>query len=151
MSTLDTTIRLGRFITAELIGPKIPAFKNRFVGSLFITIPAFYLGYTGTYNIIWPMFGASNQLVAALTLLVVTSYLVGVKKPTKYTLYPAIFMIVTTIAALVYQGYNFLFGASPNFILGITAVILIILAVVVAGEAKKILTKVSDMDTAAKA
>lgn len=151
MTTLDTTIRLGRFLAAELIGPSVPLLKNRLAGSIFIVVPAFYLGYTGTYNIIWPMFGASNQLVAALALLVVTTYLVGVKKPTKYTLYPAIFMIVTTIGALIYQGYNFLFGKSPNYVLGITAVVLIILAAIVAGEAKKILSKVTDARTDIKA
>jgi len=151
MTTLDTTIRLGRFLAAELIGPSVPLLKNRFAGSIFIVVPAFYLGYTGTYNIIWPMFGASNQLVAALALLVVTAYLVGVKKPTKYTLYPAIFMIVTTIGALIYQGYNFLFGKNPNYVLGITAVVLIILAAIVAGEAKKILSKVTDSKTDIKA
>lgn len=147
MTTLDTTIRLGRFVAAELVGPYVPVLKNRFIGSLFITVPAFYLGYTGTYNIIWPMFGAANQLVAALTLLVVTAYLVGVKKPTKYTLYPAIFMIITTIGALVYQGYNFTFGSNPNYILGLTSLVLIILAVVVALEAKNILIKVDDAST----
>ncbi|AZR73716.1 carbon starvation protein CstA [Anoxybacter fermentans] len=147
MTTLDTTIRLGRFITSELLGPTIPILKNRLAGSLFITIPAFYLGYTGTYNIIWPMFGASNQLVAALALLVITAYLVGVKRPTKYTLYPAIFMIITTLGALVYQGYNFLFSDKPNFILGFTSILLIILAVIVAGEARKILTKEIDVES----
>mgnify|MGYP000014709530 CR=1 FL=1 len=151
MTTLDTTVRLGRFLAAELIGPSVPLLKNRLAGSIFIVVPAFYLGYTGTYNVIWPMFGASNQLVAALALLVVTAYLVGVKKPTKYTLYPAIFMIATTIGALIYQGYNFLFGKSPNYVLGITAVVLIILAVIVAGEAKKILSKVTDARTDIKA
>ncbi len=141
MTTLDTTIRLGRFVAAELIGPKIPIMKNRFVGSISIAIPAFYLGYTGTYNIIWPMFGAANQLVAALALLVITAYLVGVKKPTKYTLYPAVFMIVTTIAALLYQGYHHLFGKTPNYVLGITSIILIVLAIIVGKEAKEILDR----------
>ncbi|KPU26952.1 carbon starvation protein CstA [Caloranaerobacter sp. TR13] len=147
MTTLDTTIRLGRFIASELIGPKVPAMKNRYVASLFIAIPAFYLGYTGTYSIIWPMFGASNQLVAALALLVITAYLVGVKKPTKYTLYPAIFMIITTCGALVYQGYHHLFGDKPNYVLGITSIVLLILAIVVAGEAKDILTKSKQTDS----
>lgn len=139
MTTLDTTVRLGRFIAAELIGPVIPPLKSRMVGSLFIVIPAFYLGYTGTYNIIWPMFGASNQLVAALALLVITAYLVGVKKPAKYTLYPAVIMILTTFVALIYQGYNHFFGPNPNMVLGITSIVLLILAVLVAGEAKKVL------------
>ncbi|TDX48028.1 carbon starvation protein A [Orenia marismortui] len=138
MTTLDTCIRLGRLLTAELIAPKIPALNNKFLASLFIAIPAFFFGYTGTYNIIWPVFGAANQLIAALSLLVITAYLVGVKKPTKYTLYPAIFMILTTIGALVYQGYQFLFKDNPDYILGFTAIGLIILALVVADEAKKI-------------
>ncbi|MTI67256.1 MAG: carbon starvation protein A [Firmicutes bacterium] len=145
MTTLDTTIRLARFITAELIGPKVPIFKkSRLAGSLFVTIPAFYLGYTGTYSIIWPMFGASNQLVAALALLVVTAYLVGVKKPAKYTLYPAVFMIVTTIAALIYQGYHHLFVGEINLVLGITSIVLIILSLVVGKEAKDILDKAKE-------
>ncbi len=140
MTTLDTTVRLGRFVSAELIGAKLPFMKNRLAGSLLIIIPAFYLGYTGTYNVIWPMFGAANQLVAALALLVVTAYLVGVKKPTKYTLYPAIFMILTTLAALIYQGYGHFFGSSPNYVLGTTSAVLFVLAIVVAGEAWKILS-----------
>lgn len=146
MTTLDTTVRLGRFVASELIGPKIPALKNRYVGSLFMIIPAFYLGYTGTYGIIWPMFGAANQLVAALALLVATAYLVGVKKPTKYTLYPAIFMLLTTFAALIFQGYNHFFGPKPNLILGITCIVLFVLAILVAGEAKNILSAKSQDD-----
>ncbi|MBM7622557.1 carbon starvation protein A [Sporohalobacter salinus] len=144
MTTLDTTIRLGRFITSELIGPSIPALKNRFLGSLIFTIPAFYLGYTGTYNVLWPMFGASNQLVAALTLLVITSYLVGIKKPTKYTLYPALLMIITAIGALCYQGYNFFLGTNPDYILGISSILLIILSLIVGSEAKKILRQADE-------
>lgn len=144
MTTLDTTVRLGRFVCAELMGDKMPALKNRYVGSLFVIVPAFYLGYTGTYNIIWPMFGAANQLVAALALLVATAYLVGVKKPTTYTLYPAIFMLVTTFAALLYQGYNHFFGPKPNMVLGTTCVVLFVLAIMVAGEAKGILSGASD-------
>ncbi|MDI3535242.1 MAG: carbon starvation protein [Thermosediminibacterales bacterium] len=151
MTTLDTTIRLGRFVAAELIGPSVPAFKNRFVGSLAIVLPAFYLGYTGSYSIIWPMFGAANQLIAALALLIITAYLVGVKRPTKYTMYPALFMIVTTLAALIYQGYGHFFGPKPNYVLGITSVVLFILALIVAGEAKKILSKTPDAEPNIKA
>ncbi|OCL27206.1 carbon starvation protein CstA [Orenia metallireducens] len=141
MTTLDTCIRLGRMISAELVGPKVPLLKNKFAGSIFIAIPAFFVGYTGTYNIIWPIFGAANQLIGALSLLVITAYLVGVKKPTKYTLYPAIFMVITTIASLLYQGYNFLVKSNPDYILGGTAIVLIVLAVVVADEARKIVTQ----------
>lgn len=134
MTTLDTSVRLTRFITTEMLGEKMPIFKNRWAASLFPVILAYLLGASGKWQVIWPMFGASNQLVAALALLVATAYLLSKGKPGKYTLYPAIFMLVTTIAALVYQGYNFLV-VKQNFILGITAIILIILALVVSSDA----------------
>ncbi len=140
MTTLDTSVRLNRFITTELFGEKMPVFKNRWVASLTSVVLAYLLGSSGKWSVIWPMFGASNQLVAALALLVATAYFLSKGKPSKYTLYPGIFMLVTTVAALVYQGYDFLI-VKGNMILGITAVILIILSLVVAADAWKMFKK----------
>jgi carbon starvation protein len=95
------------------------------------------LGATEGYKAIWPVFGASNQLVAALALVVVSSYLVGIKRPTKFTLYPAYFMLSTTLAALFFQGYNFF--KTESYLLGIVSLILIILAVVIVYDARSIL------------
>jgi len=83
------------------------------------------------------VFGASNQLVAALALVVVSSYLVGIKRPTKFTLYPAYFMLFTTLAALIFQGYNFF--RAESYLLGVVSVILIILALVIVYDARFIL------------
>jgi carbon starvation protein len=137
LTTLDTGTRIGRFITTELLGKKVPLLQNRWIASLFILVFAAVLGGTEGYKVIWPVFGASNQLVAALALIVVSSYLVGIKRPKKYTVYPAIFMLLTTLGALVYQGYNFF--KSKSFVLGCISIILTILAVIIVYEARAIL------------
>lgn len=137
LTTLDTGARLARFIFSEFVGKKIPAFNNRWLASSFILVFAILLGVTEGYKAIWPVFGASNQLVAALALIVVTSYLVAIKRPTKYTLYPAVFMLATTLAALFYQAYKFFAGA--KYLLGGVSLLLICLALVIVYDARKIL------------
>lgn len=137
LTSLDTSTRLGRFISTELLGNKIPVFKNRWIASALILFLAAFLGVTESYKVIWPIFGASNQLVAGLALIVVSSYLVSIKSPTKYTIYPAYFMLLTTIAALAYQGYHFFH--QKNFFLGIISYFLILLAFIIIYDARTVL------------
>jgi carbon starvation protein len=137
LTTLDTGTRLGRFVFSELTGKKIQIFNNRWLASAIILIFAALLGATEGYKAIWPVFGASNQLVAALALVVVSSYLVGIKRPTKFTLYPAYFMLCTTLAALIFQGYNFF--KAESYLLGVVSVILILLALIIVYDARSIL------------
>jgi carbon starvation protein len=137
LTTLDTGTRLGRFIFSELTGKKIRLLNNRWVASAIILVFASILGATEGYKAIWPVFGASNQLVAALALIVVSSYLVGIKRPTKFTLYPAYFMLTTTLAALIYQGYGFF--RAESYLLGLVSVTLIILALIIVYDARSIL------------
>jgi carbon starvation protein len=137
LTTLDTGTRLGRFIFSELLGKEAPVFKNRWIASAIILVFAALMGATEGYKAIWPVFGASNQLVAALALIVVSSYLVAIKKPKKFTLYPAYFMLLTTLAALVYQGIKFF--RDGGFLLASVSVLLIVLALVIVYEARNIL------------
>ena len=137
LTTLDTGTRLGRFIFSELLGKEAPIFKNRWIASAIILIFAALMGATEGYKAIWPVFGASNQLVAALALIVVSSYLVAIKKPKKFTLYPAYFMLLTTLAALVYQGIRFF--REGSFLLAGVSVLLIVLALIIVYEARRIL------------
>lgn len=141
LTTLDTGTRLGRFILTELLGEKSRAFNNRWVASFIILIFASILGATENYKVIWPVFGASNQLVAALALIIVSSYLVSVKKPSKYTLYPAYFMLITTFGALAYQGIKFF--SESKFLLGSVSMILILLAIIIVYDARFILFKLN--------
>ncbi len=137
LTSLDTGTRLGRFILSELLGKKVKIFNNRWASSAFILVFAAFLGGTESYKAIWPVFGASNQLVAALALIIVSSYLVSRKRPTKYTLYPAYFMLITTFGALIYQGYHFFINAS--YLLASVSLVLIVLACVIIYEARNIL------------
>jgi len=137
LTTLDTGTRLGRLIFTELFGKKAPIFKNRWAASSIILLFAGLMGATEGYKAIWPVFGASNQLVAALALIVVSSYLVAIKRPKKYTLYPAYFMLLTTLAALFYQGTKFFKNGS--FLLAGVTILLIGLAFIIVYDARHIL------------
>ena len=137
MTTLDTSVRLARFITAELAGPVLGVFKNRFVASLAAAVPAYLLAVTpGAFTKIWPMFGAANQLIAALALIVISAYLIKHNKPAIYTVVPAALMLATTMAALLWQAYSHLIAAAkPDYVLGITALVLYGLGITLALQA----------------
>lgn len=143
LTTLDTATRLGRFIVTESLGGTVGLLRGRLVASLVTILPAFYLGWTNSWKTIWPVFGAANQLIAALALVVISAYLVGVRKPNKFTVLPAIFMSGTTIAALLWLAFD---GASGFFFtgkmtLGVTAVVLVVLAAYMVLEGVKVLRR----------
>lgn len=130
MTTLDSATRIGRYLTEELFGSafNIKLFKKPLVSTLVIVLAAAGVAF-GNWQKVWPIFGAANQLIAALTLLVVSFYLIGRQRPVLYTLIPAGFMLVTTIAALGYQGWQF--WTHGQVMLAILAILLLVLAVVV--------------------
>jgi len=139
LTTLDTAVRVTRFIVQESLGPKVPVFQNKYVTTIAVIFLAYLIGATESWQQIWPIFGATNQLIAAVALMVCSTYLMAAKKPTKYTLYPAVFMIITTIGALAWQGYKFLTAPEPNYFLGIAAMVLIALAIFVGSEGMRAL------------
>ena len=134
LTTLDTAVRITRFLVQESLGDKIPVFKNKFVVTVTVVFIAYLIGATDGWQKIWPIFGATNQLIAAVALFVVATWLMAVKKPTQYVLYPAILMVITTIGALGWQAWRFFTAPEPNMFLGVIAVILIGLAVFVGNE-----------------
>ena len=103
ITSLDTCTRLTRFTWTEMIGERIPRLGNRSIATTVPLAIAFYLGWTGNYTIVWPVFATANQIVAALALLTVSAWLLGTKKPTKYTLIPCIIMLCLTTGALLYE------------------------------------------------
>jgi len=134
LTTLDTAVRITRFIVQESLGRKVPVFQNKYISTVAVVFLAYLIGATEGWQKIWPIFGATNQLIAAVALMVCSTYLMAAGKPTKYTLYPAVFMIITTIAALAWQGYQFLSAPQPNYLLGGTSIVLIALAIFVGTE-----------------
>ncbi|MEO0127303.1 MAG: carbon starvation protein A [candidate division WOR-3 bacterium] len=127
VTTLDTATRITRYIGTELFGERlgIGFMKNMYINSAIVIGLATYLAI-GPWQNIWPVFGASNQLVAALALLVVTTWLLSKKKNSLYTLIPAIFMLLVTITALILQAVKFF--STQKIMLGIISIILLVLA-----------------------
>lgn len=82
---------------------------------------------------IWPLFGTTNQLLAGLTLLVVTIMLVKRGRPMVFTLAPMAFLLVMTIFALLYQLWGFY--ADGNWLLVIMDLLILVAAIWVALEA----------------
>lgn len=111
-TTLDTATRLQRYIVAELgtafgapfVAKKHPATIIAVVTALIL---AFYNG-TGLGALkLWPLFGATNQLLAGLSLLVITIYLARKKVSLVYTMIPMIFMIFMTGWAMIINLTNY--------------------------------------------
>ncbi|MGV7221626.1 MAG: carbon starvation CstA family protein [Nitrospinales bacterium] len=139
LTTLDTAVRITRFIVQESVGEKVPLMKNKYGATVVTIILASTIGATGGWQKIWPIFGATNQLIAAVALFVVSAYLIGIKKPARYTLYPAIFMLVTTVAAMAWQAYRFFTAPEPNLLLGSVSLLFIGLAIFVGSEGLRVI------------
>ncbi|GIW40727.1 MAG: carbon starvation protein A [Candidatus Binatia bacterium] len=128
LTTLDTATRIGRYLTEELFGV-----RNLFLSTGLVVAASGALALTGQWGRLWPAFGTSNQLIAALSLLVASCWLVRRGRPVAPTLVPALVMLVTTLAAFFYQLYRAL--QRPDWFLASVVAILIVLAVAVFREA----------------
>jgi carbon starvation protein len=95
-----------RVTLAEWLGDRAPIFRNQHVGTLISMAATTLLVVSGTWIYIWQLFGASNQLMASLSLLVVTVWLVATHRNATYAALPTVFMYVTTMAATLVTGYN---------------------------------------------
>jgi carbon starvation protein len=98
--------RVMRVTLTEWIGDTVPAFKNVTVSTVFSMLLTFFLVLTSTFVYLYQLFGASNQLMAALGLLLVTIWLRSTKRNPLYAGIPMIFMYVTTMVALLVNAYN---------------------------------------------
>ncbi len=105
VTTLDAAVRLNRYLFEELWNiafKKVPAvMRHYWFNSGLSVIIMWILAYSNAFNTLWPIFGTANQLLAAMTLLTVSSWLLLRKKKIRYTLVPAGFMVATTMASLI--------------------------------------------------
>jgi carbon starvation protein len=104
ITTLDAAVRLNRYLFEELWGilfKKTPRLlKHYWFNSGLSVVLMWSLASTNAFNLLWPIFGTANQLLAALSLLAVSGWLLLRGKKTAFTLIPAVFMIATTLASL---------------------------------------------------
>ena len=135
LTTLDSATRLLRF-NLEEIGESfsIPGSGNRYISSLLacaaIAFFAFYeVGGKPAALALWALFGTTNQLLAGLTLTLVTLYLKQRRLPTLYTAIPAVFVMTTTLIAMVGNLQRFYSGPEADTLLAVTGTILLGLGV----------------------
>ncbi len=109
LTVMQLVLRFMRVASAELVGDKIPAFKNPHVGSLVAVAFALFLICFGFWQWIWVLFGGSNQLFAGMALLLITIWLAEQGKRYNWVFIPAMFMYATTVAALLWTSGTALF------------------------------------------
>jgi carbon starvation protein len=100
--TLDVCTRLGRYIVQELFGWRGRA--GALVGTILtVLVPFYFINFAAqnSYLEFWTLFGASNQLLAALTLLAITVWLYQARQRIGFTLAPMLFVLAITLWALV--------------------------------------------------
>lgn len=144
-TTMDTGLRLQRYIFQEWgsiynIGwmQKAAPATLLAVGSCLLL--AFGAGGDGSGGLmIWPLFGTTNQLLAGLTLLVITVMLVKLRRPMWYTLAPLIFLLIMTTLGLLIQLKSF-YDKGDWFLFTMDLVVLVA-AILVSLECSSALTK----------
>lgn len=98
--------RVMRVTLTEWLGEVFPPVRNPHIAALVGILLAFLLIMTGTWIYLWQLFGGANQLMAALALLLVTLWLVSVRKNALYVGLPMLFMYITTTTAIGITAYN---------------------------------------------
>ncbi len=134
--TLDVSMRLGRYIVQEFFG-----WRGRLgvaaATVITLAIPLYFLMLTvqGTYGKFWTLFGASNQLLAALTLLTLTVWLYRARRRIAFALLPMLFVLSVTLTAIVelmIANFRSSRGIDIGLVNGSAAAALILLALYLA-------------------
>lgn len=142
-TTLDSATRIQRYIGTELFSSlRIKSFDNMYVSTLFAVLTAGLLAFSTGANgsgalALWPLFGAVNQTLAALSLIVITLYLRAEAK--NYWLFagiPAIFMSVMTLWATIINQFTFIEEANTLLVIVNFIIILIVLVIIYEGIRK---------------
>ena len=139
-TTMDAGVRLQRYIVQEWGAIyNIPPLQNGYVATgvavgacLVLAFGAGGAGGTGGM-IIWPLFGTTNQLLAGLTLLVISVMLVKLGRPARYTMIPMVFVTVMALLSALLQLAD-LYRAG-NYLLVLLDLLIVIAAIFVALEA----------------
>jgi carbon starvation protein len=124
LTTVDAGTRVCRFMIQDLVGHAIPAFKatrawgNNVIGSAVSCVLWGYLLYAGVVDpyggiwTMWPLFGATNQMLAAIALTLCTVVLYKMKRErwAWVTVVPTVWLVVCTLTA----GLEKVFSPNPK-------------------------------------
>ena len=156
LTSVDTATRLARYMFQELFTPAGQDSKsltgwrkvitNPYVATAITVVAGVALGLTG-YAKIWALFGAANQLLAALGLLAVCCWLGKIGRNNKMFYFPMFFMLVVTLTSLAFTIKTQITGIIAGgegvvwfYIRGIIGVLLVILAIDLVVEGVKALS-----------
>jgi carbon starvation protein len=153
LTIMYLVVRFMRVASAEALGDRIPVLKNVHVGTIVALVLTLLLIWVVPFLQIWVVFGAANQLMASLALLLITLWLMSKGKSYQWTFWPFVFMFVTTIGALLYKAYEAFFINLPKtadpaankianvgqymtaqIIIGIVCLILVVAALILAWD-----------------
>jgi len=148
-TTMDAGLRLQRYIVQEwgnIYG--IGIFKNNIAATLIAIACCLLLAFgvtAGNYpgdggNLIWPVFGATNQILASLTLLIISIYLMKLRRPAIYTLVPMCFIVFMAFWASVWYLISY-FQTARWLLFSLNIIILIVSAMVML-EAMSVISKI---------
>ncbi len=141
LTSLDTATRLGRYLLQELfetVFGKNSFMTNKYLATI-LTIGASWGLLSYGYTKIWPVFGSTNQLLAALALLSLSAWLAKQGKKIFYIVIPMVFMFAVTLSALVILVRNNFIA--NNYVLVTIAVAELVLAVILIIEATRVLVR----------
>lgn len=145
LTAIDAGTRVGRFFLQEMMGRFIPKFNDKnwipgvIIASTLFTFTWGYLVYTGNISNIWPLFGISNQLLAACALIVSTTVLLRLNRG-KYALctaIPGVFMAVITFWAGYLQIRNSYLPNAKYLLTTLAVVAMLLMLLVFIGAFKK--------------
>ena len=147
LTSLDTATRIARYQIQEFSNYKI----NKYVATIFTIIVALVLIYVKTigpdgkpipaWAVIWPVFGASNQLVATLAILGIAVWVVrGLKKKATFLVIPFWFMLCTTMAGLLVELKANMLSGHPNYFMAAICALQLVLALLMTKEGVKALS-----------
>ena len=160
LTSLDTATRLGRFMfqeffidstkgeTLENVSGIKKTLANPYVATIITVVAGVVLGLNG-YAKIWALFGSANQLLAALALLCVATWLGNIGKKNSMVVIPMFFMLCVTIASLcinTVKQFNLISAGGADWgpwVQAIVGILLVVLAVVLAIEGISTLSKQS--------
>ncbi|WP_313817162.1 carbon starvation protein A [Citricoccus sp.] len=136
-TTMDTGVRLQRFVVTE-IGEIMGVKLNIWVSTLIVLAVALGLTFSAGADgsggmVIWPLFGTTNQLLAALTLAIIAVMLIQLRRPVWPVLIPLVFVAIVSVYALIIQLGTFF--STQNWLLLVLDVIILICALWVIVEA----------------
>lgn len=143
-TTMDAGVRLQRYIIQEWgVIYKIPALQNGYVATAVAVAACLTLafgagGADGTGGmVIWPLFGTTNQLLAGLTLLVISLLLVRLGRPARYTMVPMVIVTGMSFLAALYQLWSLY--TTAQYLLVAVDLLIVVAAVFVMLEASSAL------------